>query len=220
MTVKSKRIGAILQGLGSSGAFAARRTAGSGDLAIEVRGVGPLHFPLPKAQAEALCGVARQAPYGQGQRTLVDTRVRDTWEVPKSRIKIDARRWKKTLAPDAREARPGPGVSGRVQASRGVSEHARLRAGAVFPAPPGQRLMAVVKRARARSPRADTRAGLPAIRRRCEALIEGWLGVPSRAAFSTRTLTPMGKRPQRWTSTYTGTRLRRNGSLANPVVEG
>jgi hypothetical protein len=30
---------------------------------------------------------------------LLDRRVRDTWEVPKSRVKIDQHRWKQTLQP-------------------------------------------------------------------------------------------------------------------------
>ena len=52
--------------------------------------------------------------------------------------------------------------------------------------------MAVVKRAKARSARADTRAGLPAIRRRCEALIEGRLTAEPRAAGDWSIRTPTG----------------------------
>jgi len=43
--------------------------------------------------------VARPARYGLRDETLLDKRVRDTWEIPKSRLKIDQRRWKRTLLP-------------------------------------------------------------------------------------------------------------------------
>jgi len=50
-------------------------------------------------QARDLIRIARPARYGLGEATLLDPRVRDTWEVPKSRVKIDQRRWNKTLLP-------------------------------------------------------------------------------------------------------------------------
>jgi len=58
-----------------------------------------LQFPVPAAQARQLCGLARPARYGVGTRTLLDRRVRDTWEIPLSRVKIDKRRWNRTLQP-------------------------------------------------------------------------------------------------------------------------
>jgi hypothetical protein len=67
------------------------------DLSIEVRDVGPLRFPVPQAQAKQLIAVARPARYGRGERTLLDRRVRDTWEVPLSRVTIDKRRWHRVL---------------------------------------------------------------------------------------------------------------------------
>jgi hypothetical protein len=61
--------------------------------------VGPLTLPLSQAQARALCAVGRPAHYGQGEQTILDRGVRDTWEIPKSRVKIDARRFNTTLRP-------------------------------------------------------------------------------------------------------------------------
>jgi predicted 2-oxoglutarate/Fe(II)-dependent dioxygenase YbiX len=101
-----------------SGAFSARRSAQPDDLRIEVRGVGPLRLPVAAEQARALRAVARPARYGQGDRTLLDARVRDTWEIPKSRVKIDQRRWKKTLLP----------VLERLRADLGLPAGCRLRA--------------------------------------------------------------------------------------------
>jgi hypothetical protein len=49
--------------------------------------------------ARRLCAIARPAGYGLKTETRFDPRVRDTWEIPKSRIKIDESRWGKTLGP-------------------------------------------------------------------------------------------------------------------------
>jgi hypothetical protein len=43
--------------------------------------------------------MGRPARFGKGEQTLLDRGVRDTWEIPKSRIKIDKRQWDRTLRP-------------------------------------------------------------------------------------------------------------------------
>jgi hypothetical protein len=91
------QVTAALAAIESEGAFATELAWASEDLHIEVAGVGPVRFPISAAAARKLCAVARPAPYGRGDRTLVDARVRDTWEIPGSRVKIDARAWKGTL---------------------------------------------------------------------------------------------------------------------------
>lgn len=60
---------------------------------------GALRLPVTAAQAKQLRLVARPAKYGQGEDTVFDRRVRDTWEIPLSRVKIDKRRWNQTLTP-------------------------------------------------------------------------------------------------------------------------
>jgi hypothetical protein len=92
-------LSALLQSLRSGGLFATRRTAPIHDLAIEVAGVGKLGLPVTAAQAKQLRLVARPAKYGHGDQTILDRRVRDTWEVPRSRVRIDKRRWNRTLRP-------------------------------------------------------------------------------------------------------------------------
>lgn len=100
MTVSTaERLAAVLGDVTTPGAFSAQRTARVDDLHLDVRGVGQILLPVPEAQAEQLCQLSRPARYGRGERTLVDPRVRDTWEVPKSRVKIDKRQWNKTLLP-------------------------------------------------------------------------------------------------------------------------
>ncbi len=94
-----RRVADLLGGVTGQEAFSATRTAPGGDLHLEVRGVGPVELPVSEAQARRLCEVARPARYGRGELTLLDRAVRDTWEIPKSRVKIDKRRFNQTLVP-------------------------------------------------------------------------------------------------------------------------
>jgi hypothetical protein len=93
------RLAELLGGVVGRDASSARSTLPIDSLHVEVRGVGALGFPVPQAQARQLCAIARPARYGRGEDTLLDRRVRDTWEVPKSRVKIDRRRWHRALGP-------------------------------------------------------------------------------------------------------------------------
>lgn len=99
MTTAAERLAAVLGEVTAPGSFSAKRTAPVGDLHLAVRGVGLLSVPVPDAQARQLCRLGRPARYGRGEQTLVDPRVRDTWEIPLSRVKLDKRRWNKTLLP-------------------------------------------------------------------------------------------------------------------------
>lgn len=54
---------------------------------------------MSAAQAKELRLIARPAKYGHGEQTILDRSVRDTWEIPRSRVRIDNRRWQRTLRP-------------------------------------------------------------------------------------------------------------------------
>jgi predicted 2-oxoglutarate/Fe(II)-dependent dioxygenase YbiX len=94
-----ERIAAELGDVTGTGSFSARRSAPTDDLSLEVRGVGPVRLPVSAAQARQLRKVARLARYGHGEQTLMNREVRDTWEIPRSRVRIDKRRWNRTLRP-------------------------------------------------------------------------------------------------------------------------
>ena len=96
--------------IGSSGSFATRLTVAAGDLHIEVRGVGGIRFPVAPSTARRLCAVARPAWHGFKDETRLDLRVRDTWEIAKSRISIDQSRWMNTLAPQLDRISRGLGL--------------------------------------------------------------------------------------------------------------
>ncbi|MGJ5819718.1 2OG-Fe(II) oxygenase [Paludibaculum fermentans] len=60
---------------------------------MEVNGVGTLSFPIPDSQIQALVRAATQAPYGRGEETIVDTSVRNVWQITPSGVKISGKSW-------------------------------------------------------------------------------------------------------------------------------
>src|SRR5688572_15023104 len=91
------------------GSFVARRELPASNLVLEVLGVGAVPFPVSATKARELCSVALLARHGRKHQTLLDTRVRDTWEIPATRIKIDQRRWNKALRVELDAIRRGLG---------------------------------------------------------------------------------------------------------------
>jgi hypothetical protein len=98
--------------------------------------VGTLQLPVSQAQARKLCAVARPARYGRGEQTLLDRRVRDTWEVPLSRVKIDKRRWHGALRPVLDQVRRELGLPDGCELKADLHP-CWLRAGPVLRRPPG-----------------------------------------------------------------------------------
>lgn len=93
------RIQHILASVAAPGTFATRHTAGINCIYFDVVGVGAVPLPLSHRTARKLCEVARPACYGLREKTLLDPRVRDTWEIGKRQIKLDTRHWQRTLDP-------------------------------------------------------------------------------------------------------------------------
>jgi predicted 2-oxoglutarate/Fe(II)-dependent dioxygenase YbiX len=76
-----------------------------------VRGVGPVTFPISATKARALCASALLARHGFKDQTRLDKAVRDTWEIPKARIKIDQKRWNEALVTELDRIRQGLGLA-------------------------------------------------------------------------------------------------------------
>lgn len=79
---------------------------------IEVAGVGTVALPLLPAQAKALIKAGSQAPYGRGPETIVDTKVRKTWQIGAEQVSIGGKHWGTTLA----------GIVARVGEGLGIRE--------------------------------------------------------------------------------------------------
>ncbi len=88
---------AALEPLSRGGTFAARRSVDANHLELTVKGLGPVELPISAEVGRKLVAQAVQSPFGWGERTVVDRSVRDGWQIAKSRLKIDGRRWNPVL---------------------------------------------------------------------------------------------------------------------------
>jgi len=60
---------------------------------LEVEGAGALSFPIPRPQIEAMVQQATPAPYGRGEETIVDTAVRNVWQISPGAVRISGKSW-------------------------------------------------------------------------------------------------------------------------------
>ncbi|KAH6918150.1 hypothetical protein BKA70DRAFT_1381122 [Coprinopsis sp. MPI-PUGE-AT-0042] len=68
------------------------------DPEITIERLGKIPLPLKtNKQADKIIQFARQAPFGKGEETVVDTKVRDTWEIDGSKITIGNAKWQENL---------------------------------------------------------------------------------------------------------------------------
>ena len=77
---------------------------------LEVEGLGAVGLPLPKAQARALIRRCRQAPYGKGTQTLVDTDVRRVWEMDPAQFELTNPKWKALIRSIIKEVKQRLGL--------------------------------------------------------------------------------------------------------------
>lgn len=93
-----------LQSIQASGSFAAFHSLDyPPPVDLWVRDIGHVTMPLTKTAATQVIAQCRQAPYGKGSETLVDTSVRNTWELDPSRFELRGPSWRPFL--NAIEAR-------------------------------------------------------------------------------------------------------------------
>ncbi|KAI1767563.1 hypothetical protein GGR53DRAFT_99628 [Hypoxylon sp. FL1150] len=88
-----------LESIACKGDFAALQAIPRGrcDPDIFVQDVGRVDLPLSEAQAKQLIAKSHQAPFGKGSDTIVDTSVRNTWELDPSRFEIRGASWQSQL---------------------------------------------------------------------------------------------------------------------------
>ena len=99
----------LLRSIDRPGDFCARGRLFAPMPRLEVDGAGMLSFPVPEAQVRALIAAAERAPYGKGPDTLVDTSVRDCWQIGPERIRLAGGAWPETFAKILASAASGLG---------------------------------------------------------------------------------------------------------------
>ena len=107
----------LLNALGESSQFVT-----SGGMApvlpgLEVKGVGPIGFPVTPEDAQRLIAKATQAPYGRGEATIVDTDVRRVWQVEPSQFTLRNSEWQTFVATIVDAAKREFGVHQKVSAT-------------------------------------------------------------------------------------------------------
>ncbi|TFK58963.1 hypothetical protein BDN72DRAFT_966195 [Pluteus cervinus] len=61
---------------------------------LTIEGIGAIGLPLSEREAKAIIGASAQAPYGHGEETVVNTEVRNTWEIEPTKILFQNPAWK------------------------------------------------------------------------------------------------------------------------------
>jgi len=77
---------------------------------IEVDGVGQLSFPVTEQQIDLLIHSAERAPFGKGTETVIDTSVRDCWQIDGSLIHITGKAWSESFNKIMKEVSEGLGL--------------------------------------------------------------------------------------------------------------
>jgi hypothetical protein len=60
---------------------------------LSIDGIGTVGLPLSERDAKAIVSCAIQAPFGKGDQTVVDTKVRDTWEIEPAKVAFENPAW-------------------------------------------------------------------------------------------------------------------------------
>jgi hypothetical protein len=80
---------------------------------LEVSGLGAVRLPLGTAQARQLIKLCRQAPYGKGTETVVDTNVRRVWELDPGQFQLTNPKWDDLVASILQDVQRALGLEDR-----------------------------------------------------------------------------------------------------------
>ena len=93
----TKTLGELLKSIDRPGDFCVGGKLYVPMPSVTVDGVGELSFPVPQVQIDALIEKAERAPYGKGTKTLMDTSVRDCWQIDAKQVRLAGRTWPATF---------------------------------------------------------------------------------------------------------------------------
>ncbi|MFN0302630.1 MAG: 2OG-Fe(II) oxygenase [Burkholderiales bacterium] len=107
----------VLDGLGDSSAFCAAGNAAAVLPGLHVDGVGDVGVPVSATDAKRLIKQAAQAPYGRGEKTIIDPTVRRVWQLEPAQFELRNTEWTTTcLAPIVDAVRQEFGIAQKVEA--------------------------------------------------------------------------------------------------------
>ena len=133
-----RRLGQALGKIDRPGSFCVAGSAPAVLPGLEVEGLGPIGLPLTAAQARELIKRCDQAPYGKGEQTLVDTRVRRVRRMEPDRFSLTNPDWDRFVAQTVAQVEAALGA-GEAEAHEPSLRPAPLRARQLLPAAPRRR---------------------------------------------------------------------------------
>jgi hypothetical protein len=104
------QLAAVLQSVQRPGDFFVSGRVSLPAPRLVVDRVGEISLPVLPAQVEQLIAEAERAPYGRGEKTLLDTTVRRTWQIAPQRVAFRGKQWEETLGRVVTRACAGLGV--------------------------------------------------------------------------------------------------------------
>ena len=87
----------LMETVENPGTFSVSGTLSSVPPGLRVEGVGPIALPFLPQQAEALIAQSEQAPFGRGEETIVDTSVRNVWQISAENFAFTNPEWESAL---------------------------------------------------------------------------------------------------------------------------
>jgi hypothetical protein len=97
------------------------------DVGLSVHGIGKINLPLQEEQVRQLIAQSRQASFGKGSDTIVDTAVRNTWELDASQLEFHGDVYERTLNKILNFVRSTLGITVPIRAE--LYQDAHLRKG-------------------------------------------------------------------------------------------
>jgi predicted 2-oxoglutarate/Fe(II)-dependent dioxygenase YbiX len=88
---------ALMDKVETSGTFSVSGTLPSIAPGLRVKGVGNVALPLLEQQAKALIEFSQQSPFGYGEETILDTNVRNSWQIAAEDFELTNPQWEEAL---------------------------------------------------------------------------------------------------------------------------
>ena len=86
-----------LEKIKGNGMFVCNHTANFIFPNFEIEGFGELSYPINEWQAKGLISIAQKAPFGKGDQTIIDEKVRSAWEIDAQFLHFKGDVWNKFL---------------------------------------------------------------------------------------------------------------------------
>jgi len=105
-----KKIGRALSQIDRPGSFCVSGSSAATLPGLEVDDLGPIGLPLTAKQAKELIKQCHPAPYGKGEETLVDPKVRRVWRLEPDRFSLTNPDWDRYIAETVAKVQEGLGL--------------------------------------------------------------------------------------------------------------